>query len=314
MLSTHGIMFHHFHSNRKNTIHCKQQGSIDGEQLIKIISYLEEQNLHILNADEYMYKLRNNSLEDRDVTFTFDDNLLCQYEVAKPILDQFGIKAFWFINTLNLLGENIDYLEIFRHFRNYAYETIHDFYCDFFSKVEAVISGDQYLKLCTFDPDLYLLECPFYSAEDKKFKFCRDEILKNHSYEEIMFSLMENRNYDWKSLKNDLWMKEEQIRQLSDEGHVIGLHSHSHSTTIHNMSYEEQLNDYSQNKDYLEDICKKSIVSMSHPCGNYSNDTIQVLYKLGIEIGFLDHLYNGLPISKLLLPREDHANLIKRTY
>ena len=31
---------------------------------------------------------------------------------------------------------------------------------------------------------------------------------------------------------------------------------------------------------------KEKIISMSHPCGSYNNNTFDILKKLGIEIGF----------------------------
>ena len=42
---SHGIMFHHFH-DKKNFI--KTQGSITGDQLVKIIKYIGREN--IINA------------------------------------------------------------------------------------------------------------------------------------------------------------------------------------------------------------------------------------------------------------------------
>ena len=311
-MATHGIMFHHFHSSNHQTIHCQQQGSIDETQLYQMICYFQDKKYNILNADEYIYKVTHDCVSENDIVFTFDDNLLCQYEVAGPVLEKCGIKGFWFINTMNLVGEKTEFLEIFRHFRNYAYSSIHDFYNDFFEKVKETLSFEQLNSFNSFNPNQYLLECPFYSEEDKKFKYCRDELLNYSQYEDIMFALIKKKEYDWSSFKNMLWMKEMHIKQLASSGHIIGLHSHSHSTTIHKISYEEQYNDYLINKNYLEEICHTTIVAMSHPCGNYSEDTLKVLGEIGIKIGFLDYLYDSTPASKLLLPREDHANILKR--
>ena len=33
------------------------------------------------------------------ILLTFDDGLLSQFQTAKPVLDKFGIKAFWFVYT-----------------------------------------------------------------------------------------------------------------------------------------------------------------------------------------------------------------------
>ena len=45
----HGIMFHHFHDNKK---YHKTQGSIDANKLYKMIDFLGRKN--ILDADEFI--------------------------------------------------------------------------------------------------------------------------------------------------------------------------------------------------------------------------------------------------------------------
>ena len=62
----HGIMFHHFHDNKK---YLKSQGSINQNQLLKIIKYIGRDN--ILNADEFCEKLKKNRLKKNNVCFTF---------------------------------------------------------------------------------------------------------------------------------------------------------------------------------------------------------------------------------------------------
>ena len=49
---------------------------------------------------------------------------------------------------------------------------------------------------------------------------------------------------------------------------------------------------------------------MAHPLGNYSNDTLKVLKKLGILVGFRDSLKPPTIKSALEIPREDHTNIL----
>ena len=51
---------------------------------------------------------------------------------------------------------------------------------------------------------------------------------------------------------------------------------------------------------------------MSRPCGNYNNNSLKVLKKIGIKIGFRSNLIIKKIKSNLEVPREDHANLLKR--
>ena len=69
---------------------------------------------------------------------------------------------------------------------------------------------------------------------------------------------------------------------------MIGLHSHFHPTSMAKLSYKEQENEYSTNLNTLSEILEKpknQIKHMSHPCGDYNNDTLKILKTLGIELG-----------------------------
>ena len=51
---------------------------------------------------------------------------------------------------------------------------------------------------------------------------------------------------------------------------------------------------------------------MSHPCGDYNKDTLDVLNSMGIRIGFRSNMSNPYINSSLEIPREDHANIYRK--
>jgi hypothetical protein len=51
---------------------------------------------------------------------------------------------------------------------------------------------------------------------------------------------------------------------------------------------------------------------MSHPCGNYNKDTLDILSSKKINIGFRDNFNIKNINSNLEIPREDHANILKK--
>ena len=64
--------------------------------------------------------------------------------------------------------------------------------------------------------------------------------------------------------------------------------------------------------EHLESVLGKgSIFSMSHPCGNYNSDTLDILKKLKIIIGFRSSLTPNYVKSFLEIPRNDHTNVLK---
>ena len=95
----HGLMFHHFHGPGL----APSQGSISGDTLARIIDrYRDSHNL--LDAADYLQRARNNQLEACDTCLTFDDSLLCQYQVALPVLQHYNLRGFWFVYSSVITG------------------------------------------------------------------------------------------------------------------------------------------------------------------------------------------------------------------
>ena len=103
-------------------------------------------------------------------------------------------------------------------------------------------------------------------------------------------------------------------------GHIVGLHSHNHPTLLEKLKYDEQKNEYTTNLSIISDILdkpKNSIISMSHPCGSYNQDTLAILAELGIEVGFKNLMViekekkmKNINNSSLEIARINHANLM----
>jgi len=303
---THSIMFHHFH----NEHHPKGQGSISSELFEKILIWLKN-NHNLLSADNYYKKAVANKLKKSDVCLSFDDALLCQYDIALPLLEKYNINAFFFIYSSPLLG-NPDFLEIFRYFRCVYYKSINLFYKDFFflvknnSEKKYNIQKEKFLRLN------YLNEFPFYSENDKWFRYLRDIFLGKKAYIKLMKTLMQEKKFNYKEIISRLWMSNKHLVNLKKKGHTIGLHSYSHPTTMKTLSISKQYNEYKKNKDHLEKVLDKNVIfTMSHPCGSYNNETLEILKNLNIKLGFRSNTSIKKINSHLEIPREDHANLVK---
>ena len=303
----HGIMFHHFYDADK---HIQVQGAINANDFRKILYYLNV-NYNLISADEWTLKSINNSLEKKDICITFDDNLLCQFEIALPVLKEFNLKAFWFIYSSPLVGVT-EKLELYRYYRSSHYNTINDFYIDFNNH----ISNSNYKdlienKLKNYDETDYLSQFSFYSLEDKKFRYIRDEILGQSIYYELMDNMLKKNNINIKSISELLWMRPEQIKILSNEGHIIGLHSHTHPTALRKLNKEQQYKEYDTNHKVLSSIINTEINTMAHPNGSYSKETLELLSSRNIKVGFRSDFEEGFD-SVLEYPRIDHAYLMKK--
>jgi peptidoglycan/xylan/chitin deacetylase (PgdA/CDA1 family) len=300
-------MFHYFHDR----IHNRTQGSLSGNEFDSMIQWLASK-YKILDSNEFTQKFLSNSLKKNEICFSFDDALKCQVDIAVPILRNYGIKAFFFIHSSALENTN-DFLEIFRLFRNSQFKNIDEFYKFFFKLIESKnewLYNDTKKKFRSLN---YLSSFPFYSENDRWFRYLRDHYLGSSKYISTMFELMSNTDFDIKKSQQKLYIQEDEVLSLHNEGHTIGLHSFSHPTQIDLLPSEEQFNEYEKNLHHLSEVLNTSdINSVSHPCGHYNKDTLSILEGLGIKIGFRSNMAIKEALSPLEVPREDSSNIYQR--
>lgn len=299
-------MFHHFHNSK----HPAGQGAISGDEFEEMIDWLSIR-YNLLSAHTYLEKMQANKLLPLDICLSFDDALLCQADIAVPILNKRDIQAFFFVYSSPFVGDP-EPLEIYRYFRTVQFENVDEFYSEFFTLAHTLYTDDIIAAKQTYDASSYLSAFPFYTENDKWFRFIRDYALGKEKYDKVMTSLMEQHLFDRQAASTKLWMNDNHIRQLSDAGHVVGLHSYSHPTMIHMMSDEEQEKEYIANFEHLKSVLGFSPFAMSHPCGHYNEKTLEILRKLGVKIGFRSNSSITSINSALEIPREDHADVMRQ--
>ncbi len=304
---SHGIMFHYFDDNKK---HKKSQGSIDENELKKIINFIGRKN--ILDADVFIEKYKKKILKRNEICLTFDDGLKSQYDVALPILNDFNIKAFFFIST-SVYTSNPNLLEVYRYFRTNYYENVNLFYKDFFNNLE--INMEDFFLEKSHEITTRKNKFPFYSLEDIKFRITRDLFLNKIKYEEIMNRMLSQKNVNTKNILSISYINEKELRTMKKDGHIIGLHTHNHPTRLKDLSLKSQLEEYNENLNYLSKILKidkKEINSMAHPSGSYNTNTLTVLKDLNIDIGFKQIMDNDKNKNSCYeIPRQDHSAILK---
>lgn len=309
----HGIMFHHFHDDG---IHTKGQGSIDKDDFFKMITFIGKNN--ILDADIFLEKLKNKKLKENEVCLTFDDGIKCQIDIALPILEELKIKSFFFVYTSMFDGKP-DNLEIFRFFRMNYFNNVNEFYNSFYGVLDKDLinffeDNDDKIKIRKN-------KSPHYSIDDIKFRLVRDIFLTKNQYEQIMFLMFKEKQFNYKDIYNNLFFKKEDLIKLDNLGHSVGLHSHNHPTLLEKLNYDEQKNEYVKCLSFISNILDKpkhEIKVMSHPCGSYNKDTLEILNELGMELGFKqimtiepEKCMRKINNSFLEIARQNHAALYK---
>jgi peptidoglycan/xylan/chitin deacetylase (PgdA/CDA1 family) len=301
----HGLMFHRFHASADANA---WQGAITPDAFDATLQFVGIEN--ILSPGEWMARLNQGQLEAQHLCITFDDGLQSQLEHAVPVLDRYGIRAFWFVyscvfNGLPVRGE------------------IYSYVAGQMGGMEALI--DAFLRQCPADmlqqleSDHYAAYAariraiiPFYSESDLQYRFLRNE--NGSRFETLMDTLLRERGFEIDDIARRLWLTNSDLRALADAGHEIGLHSYDHPYEMARLSFDQQRQQYERNRAHLAAVIGTSPRCMSHPLNSYNEDTLQVLKDLGIRCGFRANVV--APPSKrvnattLELAREDAANVL----
>jgi peptidoglycan/xylan/chitin deacetylase (PgdA/CDA1 family) len=304
-MPAHGVMFHHFHGPG----HPRVQGSIDAAKLVELLERLKGEGL--IDAREWLERARFGRLRPSDVCLTFDDALKCQGEIAAPVLAEAGLAAMWFVYTSVMAG-GLERLEIYRMFRARAFPSVDNFYAAFEARLESGPSAKLLADgLARFDPRTYLGEFPFYTEADRRFRFVRDEILGRERYEETMDAMIRDAGHTLEGLARNIWLSDRDLASLAADGHIIGLHSHTHPTRLETLPEAEQRHEYARNRDHLTGVLGRPPIVVAHPSNSYSGLTLGILRDLGIEVGFRASMaeVGGGPLE---YPRDDHTLVLRR--
>jgi len=214
-------MFHHLHGGQ----HKPVQGSISQENLEAILQFVGVQQF--LTPMQWLEKLDSDRLDPEDLCLTFDDGLLCQFDIALPLLEKYRLNAFWFVYSGVFEGQiQLGKLEIYRAFRCQYFPNIDDFYTVFFERVFDAGFSEKISEVVTEARIRQMISVfPFYSVNDVRFRLVRDLVLGRQEYELIMDGLIHDRGPSLHELAKGLWMSDEHLKYLADQGHVVGLHS-----------------------------------------------------------------------------------------
>ena len=159
----------------------------------------------------------------------------------------------------------------------------------------------------------YLSNSPFYTDNDRRFRYVRDVMLGQENYFALMDHMLSKFEYDIDKSSKDLWIDKEIVKTLVNNGHIIGLHSHTHPTRITSVSDEEMEHEYRHNKETLEQIVGFPINVAAYPCGQYDERSIKLLRDIGINIAFNAFLVPPtMGYFQYEIPRQDHSIIMKR--
>jgi peptidoglycan/xylan/chitin deacetylase (PgdA/CDA1 family) len=217
-----------------------------------------------LSLNEYVSRLKSDTLPERSIAITFDDGYADNYENAFPLLIKNNIHATIFIAS-KYIGTHF-WWEI-------LYQSI--LKCD---KKEIKLSNGLNINLNNDRLKLFTkLHKEIKKLQFDKIKFIVDELFNKSNLEK---SNLINRG-----------MILTELQEISKSNYIeIGGHTETHSQ-LSLMKREDQRNDIRENKKYLEENLNKKIKYFAYPYGlsdDYNNESINILKEEEFEAAFVN--------------------------
>lgn len=259
------VMVHHLHN--------KQFQKIKGSISQKFFEDVVKKNLN------------------KNYVYTFDDSLKSQFFLAKPILEKYNLKGFFFCNTFQFKNK-YNYHELSKFFISLYYKKKSSFFDDFLkeTKIKSLINKKKI--------SLIKKKFPYYSNNEVKIRIIRSENI--NLYNIILKKLFDKKNFDFKNFQKKVFMNKSEIFNLSKK-HTIGLHTHSHFFNFDILSENIQTKEILINKEILEKLIKKKIIHFSYPIGKYNSISLKLLKKFQIKFAFKNNKFYSK--NYLTIPR-----------
>ncbi|GGG27960.1 hypothetical protein GCM10011344_30940 [Dokdonia pacifica] len=237
------------------------------------------------------------------ILITFDDGLKEQYVNAKPILDALGIKALFFVNSLNFIEKEVTLVHKIHLLRSQISTTA-------FFGILKTFDTEGKTQLSNKEKQQAVEHYNYDDEETALLKFTLNfklSLQEQHSLIQAIFDT----HFDSHQVVNDLYMTEEHLIQLAKEG-MLGNHTHSH-VPLGYLDRHEIMKEFVTSKNYLEELTHKEIPYVSYPYGSQeacASPVEEIAKSTGHQLGFtMERSINTGNEHPLLLKRFDCNDL-----
>ena len=249
---------------------------------------LEKRRVPVIPLDEAVRRLQTGDIRNAETVITLDDGWTSNLTIAAPILEKHGFPACIYVTTEHLSAGT----EVFNVLLNYMIRS----------------SGRDTLLLEGLHPDMdgvYELRrdpsgaaISLIIAAEKAFPALGDrQALLTRIAAALGLDLAEVLTVDRFRLLN-----RDQIRELSERGFDIQLHTHTHR--LPDQSFESMAPEIERNRAHLQSIVGPGRNHFCFPSGRYSSRHPAWLARLGIQSATTcDSGLNAPGSSNLLLKR-----------
>lgn len=225
----------------------------------------------------------NKVLGESNIVISYDDGMKDIVNSAKTILDRYGVPATFFICSS-------PYLENKMLFVHKVQLLIENLGINKFSKQFYELLKIQAPKNISKDSLKYAKEYQFYRYDTKDIRDFKLDLnyLIPYEYSEIIIDKIFKKafqNTSEKEFVDNLYLNQDDLKRLLDDGYELGVHGHSHRV-LPRMSFSEQKNDLKFAADFLGSLTGEKSFTVAYPFGFYDVNTKRSMKDLGMKAGF----------------------------
>lgn len=250
-----------------------------------IIKYLVK-NYNVVPLEHYLDDPQSFEAKKKMATVLFDDGYKDNIEFAAPVLKKYKCPASFYVVT-DCIDKNIPtWTYLTDHALKLTRKRKLEFDYDFVSsKFKSVI-----LKLNNKPNPLINEIKPWMKS------------LRDYHRLEITRSILEQT--DDVERPCNMMMNWDDIRQLNNEGFIIGSHSHSHPL-LGSLQYESEISyELKESAHRIEDQTGKIPQTISYPIGSFDERVIRLSKKEGYKYGLaVEQKYFNYPSDPMTIPR-----------
>lgn len=261
-------------------------------QLSQIGTFVSQGQL-LQDADAFLESDKN------FVLITFDDGLQEQYLWAKPILDEWGIEAVYFINSINYTEKKVSLVHKIHLLRSQIssadlLQTISD------------TSGNSHLILTDDERNKAQIHYNYDDQQSAFLKYLLNFKLTSNQTALIINNLFST-HFDEAKIVSELYLTDDQLGELSNLN-MLGNHTHSHYA-LGLLSAQNIAAEIAKTKEFIDNFGHPTPHIISYPYGSREacqEPVSDIAAQLGYTLGFtMERGINIGSTNKLLLKRFD---------
>jgi len=271
------VMYHYV---RPNDVTFPNFKNLTPEQLIEQLDFFQSR-YGFLSQNSFLEAIESNKPQS-GVVLTFDDGFKDHYRHVLPILQERKLWAFFYIPTGHYRQKKILNVHRIHHLLG-KYEA-HSLLKESIKRVSREMLHEE--KIREFDTEIY--KDQQLSSDEFRFKRLFNYYLR-HEYKSPILDSLFSDYFDEDALYKDLYLSRDELREMEDEGCIIGSHTVSHPV-LSTLSYDIQKKEIEDSTVFLESFLSMKVKSFCYPYGggtSYNESTVHALEACDIHHAFI---------------------------